>query len=294
MSIPAFLSLAGRTAIVSGSSSGFGRSIALRLGRLGCTVICADRQPQPNSSAVNPSDTHELIVRNGGQGFYYPLDVTELEGYRGAVKLALEQSASGRLDIMVNNAGVGGHAPDSANLGIHTEAEHFAKRVVDVNLMGVWNGTKVAVEQMLEQEPEPFPADLDANVDLGDVQDARVLGGERGSRGTIINVASLHGMVAGPWEPAYSASKAAVINLSRTVAADYAPHRINCNSLSPGYSAADMNGKPLPLELRTRRVTPWPHQGAGRDIANGVIYLARDAPWVTGSNLVIDGGTTCI
>lgn len=55
-----------------------------------------------------------------------------------------------------------------------------------------------------------------------------------------------------------------------------------------------MNGKPLPLELRTRRVTPWPHQGAGRDIANGVIYLARDAPWVTGSNLVIDGGTTCI
>lgn len=250
MSIPAFLSLAGRTAIVSGSSSGFGRSIALRLGRLGCTVICADRQPQPNSSAVNPSDTHELIVRNGGQGFYYPLDVTELEGYRGAVKLALEQSASGRLDIMVNNAGVGGHAPDSANLGIHTEAEHFAKRVVDVNLMGVWNGTKVAVEQMLEQEPEPFPADLDANVDLGDVQDARVLGGERGSRGTIINVASLHGMVAGPWErescqsqkgggaykytAAYSASKAAVINLSRTVAADYAPHRINCNSLSPG------------------------------------------------------------
>jgi len=105
---------------------------------------------------------------------------------------------------------------------------------------------------------------------------------------------------------AYSASKGGVINLTRTVAADYAKHRINCNAicpgcestlyntLNPGLTCADisaiMGGQSLPTELLSRRITPWPHGGDARDIANTIIYLVRDAPWTTGAILAVDGG----
>ncbi|WOO80072.1 3-oxoacyl-[acyl-carrier-protein] reductase FabG [Vanrija pseudolonga] len=282
-------SLAGRSAVVTGASSGLGRSIALRLARLGASVVCADLSPGARDASLVP--THELIASNGGKGQFAEVNVTDLGSIEAAIASAVRLSPRARLDIMVNNAGTIGHQADRDNLGIHTEAPGFAQNVFNVNLMGVWNGTHAAVLQMLQQEPEKMPADEDVDVRLGDPE-VEGQDGPRGSRGSIVNMGSIHGMVGGPSEAAYSASKAGVINLTRTVAIDYAKDRINANVVCPGYCAINMGSKPTDPEIAARRLTPWPHRGAARDVANAVIYLVRDAQWVTGAVLAVDGGTT--
>jgi NAD(P)-dependent dehydrogenase (short-subunit alcohol dehydrogenase family) len=205
--LPASLSLAGRTAIVTGSSSGLGRAIALRLARLGCNVVCSDLHPRapksldpPGSYATTP--THELIATIGGQSAFYELDVSNLQAYRDVVdQVVSSHSTEGRLDIIVNNAGMGGYQQGKEIGGIHLEDPDFAAKVLQVNLMGVWNGTKVAAEKMLSQEILPFPCDLEIGPELGDSgSTGQIEGFVRGSRGVIINVASIHGMVAGPFE----------------------------------------------------------------------------------------------
>lgn len=252
--IPNWLSLGGRTAVVSGSSSGLGRSTALRLARLGCQVICLDLSPQSrsdpsNAHPIGQTPTHELIKANGGASAFLEIDVTQFSHFQNVIDRVITKYArNGRLDIMVNNAGMGGYEEGKEIGGIHLEDPKFAAKVLDVNLMGVWNGTKAAVESMLLQDILPLPCDLDPGPELGDPAASGHLDGfKRGSRGAIINIASIHGMVAGPFErktceilyvltlaAMYSASKSAVINLTRTVAADYADNQINVNSISPG------------------------------------------------------------
>ncbi|CAD6586806.1 MAG: hypothetical protein TREMPRED_004560 [Tremellales sp. Tagirdzhanova-0007] len=244
-SLPASLSLSGRTAVVTGSSSGLGRSISLRLARLGCIVVCADLAPSSSATAKLPGalskPTHELINENGGTGYFQKLDVTDYSAVEGVVRFAVDQaSPNKRLDIMVNNAGIPGFLAGKGSALIHTEDPAQAEKIIKVNLMGIWNGTKAAVTQMLEQDILSFPVDLDLSVELGDNPTLEVEAqqqGEppqRGSRGVIVNMGSIHGMVCGPAEPTYSSSKGAVINLSRTVAIDYAPQRINVNCVCPG------------------------------------------------------------
>ena len=222
-------------------------------------MICADLDPTPKTSP-SLSDpptipTHELINSNGGHGYFRQLDVVDREAFEEVIHYAVEEvSPRKRLDIIVNNAGKAGLKPDTINEGIHTEDPDYAESIFKVNITCVWNGTRAAVIQMLKQDVEPFPCDLDVEQSLGDILSIEP---ERGSRGVIVNIGSLHGLVAGPSErelflhstigsfpwkflttsmllAAYSASKAAVINLSRAVACDYAKHRINCNSICPG------------------------------------------------------------
>ena len=146
---------------------------------------------------------------------------------------------------------------------------------------------------MLTQEPLAFPADLEEDLDsfndvpasvplrprydqqtgspistVGRRQDDK---GARGSRGTIVQIASVHGLIGGPWEPAYCATKGAVVNLTRQVACDYAPHRINVNAIAPGYLAGTAMVADISPELAAARPTYWPHQGSARDVANAVL-----------------------
>lgn len=200
--LAADFSLQGRTAVVTGSSSGLGRSIALRLARLGAAVVCCDLNARPPQRAglggAHEVPTHELILANGGEGHFQQVDVSDYASVDAAVQYAVQHvSTCQRLDIIVNNAGIGGHQLGAENAGIHTEDAQFAERVMRVNYMGVWNGSKAAIAQMRKQSILPFPCDADVCPELGDLMD---IPAERGCRGVVINMGSIHGMVAGPCE----------------------------------------------------------------------------------------------
>lgn len=189
---------------------------------------------------------------------------------------------------LVNNAGI-----TAFSGGIEHEPLSTLEKVLEINVKGLWLGTKLAVQQMMTQPPLAFPADLEEDLDsfndvppsvpLRPAYEAQVgspiatVGrregdqGARGSRGSIIQIASIHGLIGGPSEPAYCASKGAVVNLTRQVACDYAPHRINVNAISPGYLAGTAMVAEISPELAAMRPTYWPHQGSARDVANGVM-----------------------
>lgn len=232
--------------------------------------------------------THELIKSLGGQAEFQQLNVTSETEFASAIAQSVKFSDHSRLDILVNNAGI-----TAFSGGIEHESLETLEKMMAINIKGVWLGTKLAVHQMKTQEPIPFPADLEEDLDsFNDVPTnvplrpayAEQAGspnktagrqegdkGARGSRGSIIQIASIHGLIGGPSEPAYCASKGAVVNLTRQVACDYAPWRINVNAISPGYLAGTAMVAKISPELADQRRTYWPHQGSARDVANGVL-----------------------
>ncbi|GAK68288.1 alcohol dehydrogenase [Moesziomyces antarcticus] len=300
-SLPPSLSLVGRTALVTGSSSGIGRQTALHLARAGANVLCTDLRPEPLGSTDTAKSsrtvpTHELIQTLGGTAEFQQLNVTSESEFEAAIAKSVS-FGGGRLDILVNNAGI-----TKFSGGIENEPIETLDKMMEINIKGVWLGTKHAIRQMMKQDPIAFPADLEEDLDdFSDVPPSVPLRpsyfeqagspiatvgrregdvGARGSRGTIIQIASVHGLIGGPSEPAYCASKGAVVNLTRQVATDYAPHRINVNAIAPGYLAGTAMVADISPELAKMRPTYWPHQGTARDVANGVFILP------------IDGGTT--
>src|SRR6267154_2336742 len=191
--------LAQRTAIVTGASSGIGRAIAAGFAAEGATVIVADLNIEPIEGG---EPTVELIRRAGGAAFFETVDVSRWEAIDALVTRTVARS--GRLDIMVNNA-----ATYSGTTLIDTRPEQW-QEVMAVNLTGMFNGCKRAVEQMLTQEPRE------------DV------------RGRLINLGSQHGIVAARRDAPYGVSKAGAIYLTKQIAVDYAKELIVCNCISPG------------------------------------------------------------
>jgi NAD(P)-dependent dehydrogenase (short-subunit alcohol dehydrogenase family) len=256
--------LAGRVAVVTGSSSGNGRAIARRLAGEGAAVVCADVRKQARPEGYEHDldvDTDDLIAAAGGSAAFVSCDVSRSDDVEAAVAAAVERF--GRLDIMVNNAGVAG-----GDAGVAEEPESDYDRIMGVNAKGVWLGCRHACRRLVEQ----------------------------GEGGRIVNIASIGGVVGLAGESAYSASKGAVVNLTRQVAIDMAPQRINCNAICPGYLETAMT-RPFYEDGVTLGVvtamTPWPRLGVPEDIAKAALFLASDdAEWVTGSTLVVDGGYT--
>ena len=194
----------------------------------------------------------------GGQAIFARLDVTNEGDWQRAVSLAEEVYK--RLDILVNNAGV------SAVGGIEDTTEEEWDRVMAVNAKGVFLGTKYAIPAM-----------------------------QRAGGGSIINISSQLGIVAmSESSPQYIASKGAVRLLTKSTAIQYAADGIRCNSVHPGPIVTPMTegrrSDPAVRELMTSRI-PLGRYGEAIDVAYGVLYLASDeASFVTGSELVIDGG----
>ena len=194
----------------------------------------------------------------GGQAIFARLDVTNEGDWQRAVSLAEEVYK--RLDILVNNAGV------SAVGGIEDTTEEEWDRVMSVNAKGVFLGTKYAIPAM-----------------------------QRSGGGSIINISSQLGIVAmSESSPQYIASKGAVRLLTKSTAIQYAADGIRCNSVHPGPIVTPMTegrrSDPAVRELMTSRI-PLGRYGEAIDVAYGVLYLASDeASFVTGSELVIDGG----
>jgi NAD(P)-dependent dehydrogenase (short-subunit alcohol dehydrogenase family) len=250
--------LAGKTAVVTGASSGIGRAIAVSFAAEGARVVIADLTAAPIEGG---EPTAELITRAGGTATFEQADVSRWEDLDSLITKI--HADHGRLDIMVNNA-----ATYSGTPLLETSAAQW-EQVMRVNLTGMFNGCKRAVQQMLTQEPR------------------------HEVRGRLINLGSQHGIVSAPHDTPYGVSKAGAIYLTRQIAVDYAKDLIVCNCISPGKIVTGKPGlamDPERLEYARRR-TPWPRFGRPQDVANAAVFLASDrATFITGANLVVDGG----
>ncbi|KAJ5737928.1 NAD(P)-binding protein [Penicillium malachiteum] len=261
--------LQDKVAIVTGASSGLGRAIAIRYAQEGAKVVCADLTPTARSQEEAEITTHDLITRDGGDSIFIETDVGDAAQMESLIKAAVAQY--GRLDILVNNAGISIEARLPAVLHLTDEATWDT--TMRVNVKSVFLGCKYALAQMLAQEPH-----------------------SSGDRGWIINISSIMGIIAGPENPSYCASKGAVSQLTRQIALDYAPHKIHSNAICPGYT------QPAIFKETTTNLTPWddlnrrhPLKGPGMpdDIARmAVVFASEDASWVTGVCLPVDGGYT--
>ena len=257
--------LEGKVAIVSGGARGQGAAEARLFAREGAAVIIGD---------ILDDDGLKIeaeIRETDGRATYVHLEVTRNDQWESAVSRAV--SEYGKLDTLVNNAGItgmeGGGSPASAKIDATDTAQW--DRILDVNGKGVFLGTRAAIPAM------------------------RAAGG-----GSIINISSIAGMIAiGPGSgrsASYAASKGAVRLLTKSTAVQYGPEGIRCNSVHPGFIVTPMT-QPFLDQPGGRE---WGlNQGAlnrlgtPEDIANGVLFLASDeSSFMTGSEMVIDGGWT--
>ena len=250
--------LKDKVVVVTGAAMGLGQAIAMRMAEEGAKVALLDRLED---------DARAAAGRLAGRGFEceaWGCDVSSED----AVRLAIGAAASrfGRLDVLVNNAGVSG-----ADKPTHEITEAEWDWVQAVNVKGVFFGVKHAV---------PF---------------MRQAGG-----GSIINLSSIYGLVGGADVPPYHASKGAVRLMTKTDALLYAPDRIRVNSIHPGFIQTPMvdqhmarQADPEAARKAAAALHPLGHMGEPDDVAWGAVYLASDeAKFVTGAELVIDGGYT--
>lgn len=254
--------LKNRVAMVTGGGGGIGKEICLKLAAEGARVVIADITQMPREGGIS---TFEALKAEGAEAVFEPVDVSNWADLDRAVSAAVDRW--GRLDIMVNNAATraGGALLDT------TEADW--DHVMAVNAKGVFLGCKRAVQQMIQQQP----------LEDGDPE----------VRGRIVNISSQHGMIRSPNDIAYGVGKATVVYMTRQIAGDYAGSGIVCNAVAPGKIPT---GKPAPeneaeLLAYSHARTPWPRLGRPRDVAKAVCFLASDdASYISGENLMVDGG----
>jgi 3(or 17)beta-hydroxysteroid dehydrogenase len=253
--------LDGRVALISGGASGIGLATAHRLGQEGAAVMLGDLQDEAGAAAV------AALTADGARASYRHHDVTDEAAWESIV--ADTVALYGRLDVVVNNAGIGGTGVTTAD----TSLEEW-NRVLSVNLTGVFLGTREAIRTMREL----------------------------GNGGSIVNVSSILGLVGGPNSAAYSATKGGVRLFTKAAALEcaYAGDAIRVNSVHPGYidtplvrARLDSNEHAERMQKVIRHMQPGGAMGSPEDIAAGIAYLASDdARFVNGSELVIDGAAT--
>lgn len=250
-----------KIAFVTGAASGIGEQIARLFAQQGAHVILADLRPD------GVERVGAEIRASGGSVRAQQLDVAE----ESHIVAALEQVAAteGRLDILINNAGI-------SHVGtlLETSLEDW-ERVMRVNAGGVFLCAREGVRQMLKQSP------------VG---------------GVIINMSSVAAMIGVDRRLAYSASKGAVLALTRSIAVDFVAQGIRCNAICPGtvqtpfvegYLARNFAGHEEEVRQQLHARQPLGRMGRPDEIAHAALYLASDeAAFVTGSALVIDGGWT--
>jgi cyclopentanol dehydrogenase len=204
--------------------------------------------------------TEAQINENGGECLFVRLDVTREDDWQRAVGAALARF--GKLDILVNNAGI-------FPLGrIEETSEETWDRVMEINAKGVFLGTKHAIPEM-----------------------------RRAGGGSIVNISSIAGLIGSALAPAYGASKGAVRLFTKATAIQYARDGIRANSVHPGVIETPMTADSLLSDEASRQThtarAPLGRLGQPEDVAYGVLYLASDeSSFITGSELVIDGGLT--
>ncbi len=247
--------LQGKVALVTGSSKGIGRGIAERFAREGADVVINyNSDPGGAQGAVREAQAH------GVRAVAIQADLGTVTGVRSLVAEAIAQM--GRLDVLVNNAGVEKHAP----FWEVTEADY--DKVLNVNLKGVFFTTQAFVEHLRRE----------------------------GRRGRVVNISSVHEELPFPNFAAYCASKGGLRMLTRNLAIELGPLGITINSIAPGAIATPINAEllkdPVKLGSLTRQI-PLGRLGKPDDVSGLAVFLASDdADYVTGSTYVVDGGLT--
>lgn len=258
--------LSGKVAIITGGASGIGAETARVFALHGARVLLTD-----TNAALGRNVTEEIASKGGTAAFAEQDVVSEA---RWAEIVAEAEQRYGRIDILCNIAGISGRDP---KLNIQTSltagprlAEQTLEqwnKVLEINATGTFLGTKAVIPAM-----------------------------QRAGGGSIINISSICGIIGSHSNAAYHASKGAVRIFSKAAAIQYAPDRIRVNSIHPGFVDTPMTkpGHSNPEIAKIRlAATPLGRFGTPADIAAGCLYLASDeAAWVTGSELVIDGGMT--
>ena len=247
-----------KAALVTGAAAGIGRASALALAREGAAVCVADL------NRAGGEETAQSIIKAGGEAIVVRCDVACAPQVQAMVKAVI--AVFGRLDAAVNNAGIAG----SLDKRIHQTEDEMFDRVLAVNLKGLWLCMKAELPPMLAQ-----------------------------GQGAIVNIASVAGLIGAPKGAAYTASKHGVVGLTKAAALEYAKAGIRVNAVCPAYTDTSMaqqamDENPLMRNIMTRAI-PMRRLGQPAEIAEAVLWLCSDAAsFVTGHQLVLDGGLTAI
>ena len=245
--------VAGKVALISGGARGIGGASARLLAQEGAAVVIGDLLEEEGRK------TEAQINEAGGRALFVPMDVTSEVDWQRSIDAA--ETAYGKLDVLVNNAGISGR------FTVEDTTVEVWDRVMSINAKGVFLGAKLAIPAM------------------------RQAGG-----GSIINISSIYGLVGSDSGASYHASKGAVRIFTKSAAIQYAKDGIRVNSVHPGFVDSPLtesyHAQPDVREARVA-ATPMGRMGLPEDIATGILYLASDeSSFVTGSELVIDGGMT--
>ena len=246
--------LDGKVAVITGGASGMGRATVELFLREGARVLVAD---------LNEANGLALLERLGREGSPERLDFTRVDVAEETQVIAMLERVRerfGRLDILFNNAGVGGAFGPITEISVDDWDFTLAALLRSV-FLGIKHGARTLIEQ--------------------------------GEGGSIINTASIAGLRGGGGPQAYSAAKAGVINLTQTTAVELAQHRVRVNAICPGVIVTPLmdRGKPERAAERAAGLQPWPDAGSVDDIAHAALYLATDeSRFTTGQTLTVDGG----
>lgn len=245
--------LDGRVALVTGAASGIGKATSQRLASEGAAVVVTDLQDAAGEAVASG------IRDDGGRAIFVHHDVSEEAGWEAALQATKEEF--GRLDVLVNNAGIGDTAPIE-----ETDLDEY-ERTIAVDQTGVFLGMKLAAPMLIDS-----------------------------GHGSIINVSSIFGTTGGfGASPAYHAAKGAVTTLTKNAALHWAAEGIRVNSIHPGFIDTPLleQAKGTPFEELLVSTTPMARLGRPEEVAAAIAYLAGDdASFVTGTELYVDGGYT--
>jgi glucose 1-dehydrogenase len=255
--------LKGKTALITGASSGIGQAIAIRLAQEGCNIVINYR-----SDPEGAQDTEEVAMQKacgqveqcGVQSLLVQGDVSKEEDIVRMVNTTIEKFGS--LDILINNAGI-----QTEKASHEITADEF-DRVINVNLRGAYLCAREAIKHFLSHDRP----------------------------GTIINISSVHEIIPRPMYISYSISKGGMENMTKTLALEYAARKIRVNAIAPGATVTPINEE-WTDDPEKRAVVeshiPMGRAGTSEEMAAAVAFLASDeATYITGQTLFIDGGLT--
>lgn len=245
--------LENKSVLITGAARGQGATEAVLFAKEGAKVVIGDILQEEGRKIANE------ITENGGQAIFVHLNVGREMDWINAINEAV--TTYGKLDVLINNAAI------YSRNGVETTTEEEWNDIMNINVKGPFLGSRLAI---------PFM---------------------KSGGGSIVNISSVGGLVGSPLgAAAYSASKGAIRLLTKSIAIQYAKNNIRCNSVHPGTIDTDMikdaMDDPILYEDRRKRI-PMLKIGSVDDVAYGVLYLASDeSSFVTGAELVIDGGST--